>query len=40
MITEQIRKQIGMAEDSELEYKSAKGGFPESYEGWHLFKLR
>ena len=36
MTTEQIRKQIGLKEDTELEYKSAKGGFPESCLEWHL----
>jgi len=29
MTTEQLIKQIGQTEDTELEYKSAKGGFPE-----------
>ena len=35
MTTEQIIKQINQTEDTELEYKSAKGGFPESF--WETF---
>ena len=35
MSVEQIRKQISQAEDIELEYKSAKDGFPESF--WETF---
>lgn len=31
MTIEQIRKQIGLAENIELEYKSAKGAFSESF---------
>jgi len=35
MTTEQIIQQINQTEDTELEYKSAKGGFPESF--WETF---
>lgn len=35
MTTDQIIKQINQTEDTELEYKSAKGGFPESF--WETF---
>ena len=31
MTTELIRNMIGQTESTELEYKSAKGGFPESF---------
>ena len=35
MNTEDIRQLIGQEEGAELEYKSAKGGFPESF--WDTF---
>ena len=35
MTKEDIRKKIGQGEGAELEYKSAKGGFPESF--WESF---
>ena len=36
MTKEDIRKLIGRDECTELEYKSAKGGFPESF--WAMVK--
>ena len=35
MTTELIRNMIGQTESTELEYKSARGGFPESF--WETF---
>ena len=35
MTTEEIRILIGQAEGTELEFKSSRGGFPESF--WETF---